>query len=92
MNALETLGNVEEITFLVPDFSEEDNLSISSAIATLRSGLEAVVAFSPDPAQWAFNEVPKIPRVSTLRCRLNPEGLEEVEQLVSRRLAADKSD
>jgi hypothetical protein len=51
MNVLETLGNVEEITFLVPEFSDEDILDISSAITILRTGLEAVVAFSPDPAQ-----------------------------------------
>jgi hypothetical protein len=93
MNVLETLGNVEEITFLVPEFSDEDILDISSAITILRTGLEAVVAFSPDPAQWGLNEVPKIPKFMTLRCRLDSEGLEEAkEHLVSKRLAADRSD
>jgi len=93
VNALETLGNVKEIIFLVPKFSDEDYLNILSVIETLQRGFEVFLAFSPGPVQWRFNEAPTAPGILILRCKLDSEGLDEVkEPLVSNKLAADGSD
>jgi len=85
LHAIETLGKVEEITFIAPRFAkDEENESVVKTLEKFIGVMEILIKQHLDPADWMFNDIPKVPRISLLQGRFDSDGLEAVKDALSK--------